>query len=136
MEFLRKIRLFNGNGLKLLAALCMLIDHLGVMLFPKVAWLRFIGRCAMPLFAFMIAEGCRYTKDKVKHFALLFGLGLACQIVYTIFDPENIYLGILLTFSISVLIIYAMQYAKACFAKKEELLTESEECLLRVLSTV
>ena len=127
MEFLRKIRLFNGNGLKLLAALCMLIDHLGVMLFPKVAWLRFIGRFAMPLFAFMIAEGCRYTKDKAKHFALLFGLGLACQIVYTIFDPENIYLGILLTFSFSVLIIYAMQYAKKCYftetGVKEKLLS-------------
>ncbi len=114
MDSLRKLRILNGNGLKLLAAAFMFIDHFGLMLFPHVAWLRFIGRFSMPLFAFMIAEGCRYTKDKRKHFLLLFGLGLGCQLVYTIFDPTEIYLGILLAFSISVLIIYAMQYAKKC----------------------
>ena len=119
MEFLKKLRIFNGNGLKLLAAAFMLIDHIGIMLFPDVAWLRFIGRFSMPLFAFMIAEGCRYTKNKVKHFFLLFGLGVLCQIVYFIFDPSSLYLGILITFSISTLIIYALQYAKKCFFEKE-----------------
>ena len=115
METLKKLRIFNGNGLKILAAILMLIDHMGMLLFPNEPWLRFIGRLSMPLFAFMIAEGCRYTKNKYKHFFLLFGLGAACQIVYIIFDPKNVYLGILLTFSISTLIIYAMQYAKNCF---------------------
>lgn len=112
---LRKLRILNGNALKILAAALMLIDHLGLMLFPDELWLRFIGRLSMPLFAFMIAEGCRYTKNKYKHFFLLFGLGVICQTVYIIFDPKNFYLGILITFSISVLIIYAMQYAKKCF---------------------
>ena len=114
MFCIKKLRFLNGNTLKLLAALFMVFDHVGVMLFPKAAWLRFLGRFAMPLFAFMIAEGCRYTKNKVKHFAMLFGLGVACQIVYYIFDPTNLYLSILLTFSFSVLIIYALQYAKKC----------------------
>ena len=116
---LKKTRIFNGNALKLLAAAFMLIDHIGVMLFPDVVWLRFIGRFSMPLFAFMIAEGCRYTKNKCKHFFLLFGLGALCQIVYFIFDPTSLYLGILITFSISTLIIYALQYAKKCFFEEE-----------------
>ena len=115
MEILKKLRVFNSNGLKLLAAAFMLVDHIGVLLFPDVPWLRFIGRFSMPLFAFMIAEGCRYTKNKYRHFFLLFGLGAICQVVYIIFDPTNIYLGILITFSISTLIIYALQYAKLCF---------------------
>ena len=119
METLKNFRIFNGNGLKILAAALMLIDHIGLLLFPDEAWLRVIGRLSMPLFAFMIAEGCRYTKNKYKHFFLLFGLGAACQLVYFIFDPKNIYLGILITFSISTLIIYAMQYAKKCFFEKE-----------------
>ena len=119
MKFLRKLRIFNGNTLKLLAALFMLIDHMGLMLFPKLLWLRYIGRLSMPLFAFMIAEGCRYTKNKQRHFLLLFALGVACQTVYSIVDPETVYLGILLTFSFSTLIIYAMQYAKRCFYSKE-----------------
>jgi hypothetical protein len=115
METLKKLRIFNGNTLKILAAVFMFVDHLGLLFFPSTMWLRDIGRLSMPLFAFMIAEGCRYTRNKLKHFLLLFGLGTACQIVYIIFDPSNMYLGILLTFSVSTLIIYAMQYAKKCF---------------------
>ena len=128
MEALKKLRIFNGNTLKILAAIFMFIDHLGVLIFPNEPWLRDIGRLSMPLFAFMIAEGCRYTKNKTKHFFLLFGLGAACQIVYIIFDPANMYLGILLTFSISTLIIYAMQFAKKCFfPKKQETSFDDEE---------
>ena len=119
MEILKKLRILNGNGLKLLAAAFMLVDHIGVLLFPDIQWLRFIGRFSMPLFAFMIAEGCRYTKNKSRHFFLLFGLGAACQMVYILFDPTNVYLGILITFSISILIIYALQYAKKCFFGEE-----------------
>ena len=119
MEALKKLRIFNGNTLKILAAILMFLDHFGLLFFKDGtlanAWLRGFGRLSMPLFAFMIAEGCRYTKNKVKHFFLLFGLGAACQIVYIIFDPHTMYLGILLTFSISTLIIYAMQFAKKCF---------------------
>lgn len=115
MELLKKLRFINSNGLKLLAAALMFVDHLGLLIFPDIAWLRVIGRFSMPLFAFMISEGCRYTRNKYKHFFLLFGVGVLCQLVYTIVDPNTIYLGILLTFSISTLIIYAMQYAKKCF---------------------
>ena len=119
MESLKKLRIFNGNTLKILAAIFMFLDHLGFIFFqlgtPANTWLRGFGRLSMPLFAFMIAEGCRYTKNKVKYFFLLFGLGVGCQIVYMIFDPSQTYLGILLTFSISTLIIYAMQFAKKCF---------------------
>ena len=136
MGFLQKIRIFNGNTLKILAALFMLFDHAGILLFPNQLWMRFIGRLAMPLFAFMIAEGCRYTKNKVKHFALLFGLGIACQIVYIIFDPTTMYLGILITFSISTLIIYAMQYAKTCLFSKEKKEKEKILSVLLVLTLI
>lgn len=115
METLKKLRIFNGNTLKLLAALFMLIDHVGVVFYPgKVNLLRILGRLSMPLFAFTLAEGCRYTKNKWKHFLLLFGLGAVCQLVYFIFDPTTIYFGILITFSFSTLMIYALQFAKKC----------------------
>ena len=84
------------------------------MLYPDVLWLRMIGRVSMPLFAFAIAEGCRYTRNKWKHFFLLFGLGAICQLAYAVVDPETLYFGILITFSFSTLMIYAMQYAKQC----------------------
>ena len=114
MDILKKLRIFNSNTIKLLAAVFMFIDHFGLIYFPKVAWFRMVGRLAMPIFAFAIAEGCRYTKNKWKHFFLLFGLGAACQLVYFIFDPTTIYFGILITFSFSTLMIYALQFAKKC----------------------
>ena len=116
MEFLKKIRFLNGNTLKLLAALFMFIDHFSMIYFPETStiyWVfRAIGRLSMPLFAFAIAEGCRYTRNKIKHFFMLFVLGVLCQIVYFIFDPNTLYFGILFTFSFAILCIYALQYLK------------------------
>ena len=119
MDTLKKLRIFNSNTIKILAAVFMFIDHFGLMLYPHTMWLRMIGRVSMPLFAFAIAEGCRYTRNKWKHFLMLFGLGAICQIVYTIMDPHNIYFGILITFSFSTLMIYAMQFAKKCTFEKD-----------------
>ncbi len=119
METLKKLRIFNGNTLKILAAIFMLVDHIGFLIFPDVLWLRAIGRISMPLFAFLISEGCRYTRSKTKHFLLLFTLGVVCQVVYQIAMPGELYFNILITFSISVLTIYAMQYAKQTLFEKE-----------------
>ena len=51
----------TGNLLKLIAMLTMTIDHIGVILLPQYRILRIIGRLTMPIYAFMIAEGCHYT---------------------------------------------------------------------------
>ena len=114
---LNKVRFINGNLIKILAALFMLLDHVGLIWGVEI--LRIIGRLSMPLFAFMIAEGCRYTKNKIDHFAFIFLLGALCQIVYAITNPYEIYLSILFTFSISILIIYALQYFKKCIFNEQ-----------------
>ena len=101
----------SGNALKILAAIFMSIDHIGVILFPRVLLLRIIGRLALPIYAFMIAEGCKYTRNKKKHFGMIFGLGTVCQIVYYLFDG-SLYFSILITFSLSILMIYALQHWK------------------------
>lgn len=119
IDTLKKARILNANTLKLLAAFFMLIDHFGLIFYPKVMWIRAVGRLSMPLFSFAISEGCRYTRNKVKHFFLLFALGAACQIVYYIFDPRTLYFGILITFSFSILLIYALQFAKTKLFDKE-----------------
>lgn len=101
----------SGNALKILAAIFMTIDHIGVILFPQSAILRILGRLALPIFAFMIAEGCKYTRNRRKYFGMVFGLGAVCQVVYYLFDG-SMYLSILITFSLSILTIYALQYLK------------------------
>ena len=115
----KKLRFINANLLKILAATLMLIDHIGMIFYdrfsPDTYWvLRKIGRLSMPLFAFAIAEGCRYTRNKPLHFAMLFGLGLVCFFVYAI-ALSQIYYSILITFSFSIACIYALQFVKLSF---------------------
>lgn len=98
----------SGNALKLLAALFMTIDHVGVLLLPHVIVLRILGRLALPIFAFMIAEGCRYTRNRLRYFGSVFALGALCQIVYYLAD-RSLYFSILITFSLSIATIYALQ---------------------------
>ena len=102
--------ILNGNHLKLIAAFTMLLDHAGILLFPRLEILRILGRIAFPIFAFMIAEGCRYTRNKLRYFLMVFGLGVACQLVYYVTSGDT-YLNILLTFSCAILLIYLMQAA-------------------------
>lgn len=58
---MKKIGL-NINQLKLIAAVSMLVDHVGCILFPYFEIFRIVGRLAFPIFAFCLAEGVRYTK--------------------------------------------------------------------------
>ncbi len=53
----RSIRLLDGTMLKIIAMVSMVFDHVGDMFFPELEWLRMIGRLAMPIFSFCIAEG-------------------------------------------------------------------------------
>lgn len=57
----------TASTLKIIAMVTMLIDHIGMVFFPDVAILRIIGRFAFPIFAYCIAEGCIYTRDKKKY---------------------------------------------------------------------
>ena len=101
----------TGNQLKLIAMAAMFLDHLGVQLYPQVDILRIIGRIAFPIFAFMIAEGCKYTHDRLRYFLHLFILAVICQAVY-FFAGGSPYLSILFTFSLSILMIYVLQHFK------------------------
>ncbi len=107
------IRVLNANAIKFLAAALMLVDHIGMLFFPDQLWLRCVGRLSMPLFAFAIAEGCRYTKNKPRHLFLIAALALVCQVVYYFFDNGNLYMCILVTFSLSIVTLYAMQNFKS-----------------------
>lgn len=100
--------ILSGNGLKLIAAAAMTIDHIGVIFFPRVIWLRLVGRLAFPIFAYMIAEGCRYTRSRRRYFFTMALLAAFCQGVYFAVDGST-YLSVLVTFSLSIPVICALQ---------------------------
>lgn len=101
----------TGNQLKILALLLMTVDHIGMLLFPEQMILRLIGRLAMPIFAWMIAEGCRYTKNRLRYLGTILGVGLICQVVYLLF-MHSLEMCILITFSLSAIVIFALDYAQ------------------------
>jgi len=98
----------TGNQLKLLALIAMTIDHVGAYLFPQLLWMRIIGRLAFPVYAYMIAEGCRHTRDRRKYFLRIFYLAAVCQLVY-FFAMGSVYMSILVTFSLSILLISVIE---------------------------
>jgi len=95
----------SNNQLKLIAMATMLMDHIGKVLLPRLLILQILGRLAFPIFAYMIAEGCHYTRSRRKYLLQLAALAAVCQIAYTI-ATGSLYQSILVTFVLSVLTIY------------------------------
>lgn len=100
----------SGNQLKLIALLAMTCDHVGLSLLPQYGWMRIVGRLALPIFAYMIAEGCRYTKNRKRYLGGILGMGLLCQLVYW-FALQSLEQSILTTFALSIILIYALDAA-------------------------
>ena len=117
------VRCLSGNALKIFAAICMVIDHMGILFFPKVTACRMIGRFAYPIFAFMIAEGAKYTKNKYKYLGMISGLAFICQMVYW-YAMNDLYMCILVTFTLSIVAIYALQYFKKCLFAEDRKISE------------
>lgn len=70
---------FSGAALKIAAMAIMLIDHIAAAFYPSLITsgninflMRMIGRLAFPIFAYMIAEGARRTRNTPKYLLRLF----------------------------------------------------------------
>ena len=119
-----KWQFLSGNMLKILALIAMTCDHVGLYLMDNNLIMRIIGRISLPIFAYMIAEGCTYTKNKLKYLTLTAGVGLICQIAYWV-TMQSLYMCIMVTFSLSIIMIYALDFA----LKKRKLLPILLACL-------
>ena len=91
--------------------------------------LRIIGRLAFPIFAYTIAEGCKYTKNRKRYLFTIVGVAVICQLVY-FFAMKSVYQCIFVTFSLSILLVYAIDYAR------EKKTAVSIFCLLCVMSAI
>ncbi len=100
----------TGNQLKIIALIAMTCDHVGRQLFPEYPFLQIIGRLAFPIFAYMIAEGCQYTRNRKKYLLTMAALAFICQVVYYI-AMGSLYQCVLVTFSLSIGLTYALDNA-------------------------
>ena len=101
----------TGNTLKLIAILSMTLDHMGVHLFPGIDLFRILGRLALPIFAYMIAEGCRHTQNPRKYLLTILAVAALCQAVFFL-AMGSLYQCILVTFLLSILLIQSLDRAR------------------------
>lgn len=118
---MKKCAFLSSNALKLTALVSMTLDHIGMFLFPKALILRILGRIALPIFAYMIGEGCVHTKSKAKYLMRLSLLGVCMQTVY-LFTQNDLFFNIFLTFSVSVLLCIVYDFAVKTVFKKSKAL--------------
>lgn len=79
----------SQEGLKLLACVTMLLDHIAYSLVAHMPeqgmlyyTLRTIGRLAFPIYAFLLAEGFCHTRDRKKYALRLFAGVLLAELPY------------------------------------------------------
>ena len=98
--------------LKLIAALTMLVDHIGVVFYPDLDWLRVIGRVSFPLFVWLLVQGEARTKDVWRYGLRLGLLGLISQPIYRLtFDLEQLNILFLLLIGLVCLRVTRQQPA-------------------------
>ena len=132
MPKLIKNGIFSNNALKIIAAVAMVCDHVGVLIFPDILILRIIGRLSFPIFAYLIAEGAKHTRNKTRHLIVFASFAAVIQIAYFIIMPPTAgvkpEMSVLVTFTLSLLMIYALdEFKKAIFtpiaSKRKTVLT-------------
>lgn len=106
----------SREGLKLLASVCMLIDHVGLTRFPGALWLRCVGRLAFPIYCFFLAQGFRHTGSRGRYLARLVLMALISEpafdrMIYGAwFDPRG--QNVLWTLALGLLAIWALSLVR------------------------
>lgn len=115
-----KYRFLSSSGLKVIAVITMLIDHVASVLLrenPVVllqiadyqltlyTLMRTIGRIAFPIFAFLLAEGFHYTSDRKKYGIRLLVFAFISEIPWNFehtgklfYSSQNVFFTLLLGF--------------------------------------
>ena len=92
----------NNYQIKILAALLMVCDHVGAVFFPHMPLFRDIGRLSFPLFAWLLTQGERYTRNFKQYLLRLVFLGLISQPLYML-ALSGTRLNILFTLSLGLI---------------------------------
>lgn len=64
-----KYKFLNSFQLKLIALATMFIDHLAVIFFEDITFLRIVGRISFVIFSFLLVEGFIHTRNLKKYMA-------------------------------------------------------------------
>ena len=99
---------YGREMLKWLAIITMTVDHVGAVLYQDFTVLRWIGRLAFPLFAYLLILGMENTRNVRKYFVRLFVFALVSQVPFFLaidYAPFE-FLNIFFTLTSGLLFIY------------------------------
>lgn len=80
----------------MVAAILMVIDHIGYIFFPDMLIWRIVGRLSLPLFAYGIAKGYGYSHEKgteERYLKKMLILAICSQVPYYLMAGEGINIG-------------------------------------------
>jgi hypothetical protein len=100
--------------LKWIAIATMTIDHAGMILYPEYPGLRYVGRLAFPLFAYLLVLGMESTRNVRNYFFRLFYFALISQVPFYFalgLQPWEL-LNIFFSLSLGVIFIYYLEKGK------------------------
>lgn len=103
-----KIKIINGSWLKIIAVVCMIVDHLAYLILPSfdicgesfeilsktisiIKICRLIGRLAFPIFAFLITEGFSHTRNHKKYGLNLLAFAFISEIPFNLFLSGKVF---------------------------------------------
>jgi hypothetical protein len=97
--------------LKWVAIATMTVDHIGLVLYPEYTVLRFVGRLAFPLFAYLLVLGVESTRTLRGYFNRLLFFGLVSQIPFALANGVQPWekLNIFFTLALGLTTVYLME---------------------------
>ena len=129
---LKPYRKINGNVLKIIACITMLIDHIGAAIiipvnqaglipdhetFEKIKTIykacRWIGRSAFPIFCFLLVEGFIHTKSRLRYALSLLCFALLSELPYDYaFDTGSDQCNVMWTLFIAFITLWGTDFIK------------------------
>ena len=122
-----RMRILSGSVLKMIAIVAMLIDHtahlfkigadtvlfsLGDHTLTLYSLMRYVGRIAFPLFAFLLIEGFLHTKSRKKYAIRMALFALVSEIPFNLFCSGSLFYGrqnVFFTLLLGLLAIWAWE---------------------------
>lgn len=106
----------SGSALKVIAVLSMVADHSAYYLMEHGTLLyevmRCFGRIAFPVFAFLITEGFRHTRNRMKYFLQLLGFAVVSELPWYLLNGADGTHNVLFTLTLGVMALAAIKALK------------------------
>lgn len=113
---LHKLKCLNAAHLKIIAMVCMLLDHMWITVIDGNAWMTALGRIAFPIFAFQIAEGYAHTKDFKRYLLRMFLFALVSELPFNFMTGgwwlNPVHQNVMFTFCLALILIWLIDKAR------------------------